>query len=400
MTRNTVYIVGTFDTKSQELLFVRDLLKQKNLNVISVDVSTSKNTDPRADISPQDVAKLHPLGLNNVFTGDRGTAVSAMALALINFLTSKKDLAGVIGLGGSGGTALISPALQKLDIGVPKIIVSTMASGNIAPYVGTSDICMIYSVTDICGLNPILEKILSNAACSLQGMIDNDYRPKPSTKPVIGLTMFGVTTPCVETVQKYLQDQRNCLIFHATGTGGKTLEKLADGGHFEGVLDITTTEVADLLMGGVLSAGDDRLGAFIRNEIPYVGSCGALDMVNFGAPSSVPERYQDRLFYEHNPHVTLMRTTASENQQMAKWIGNKLNQFKVPPRFLIPMAGFSALDAKGQAFYDQEADAQFIKTLENTVNKNVTLIKLPYHINDPEFSKALADNYLDLTQRK
>lgn len=400
MAINNIYIIGTFDTKSQELLFVRDILTNKSLKVITVDLSTGGTINQHADISAIDVAKMHPRGQDAVFTGERGTAVAAMAEAFSIFLQNQKNISGVIGFGGSGGTALISPAMQKLDIGVPKIIVSTMASGNIAPYVGSSDICMIYSVTDISGLNPILEKILSNAAYALYGMTLNDYVPKQSSKPVIGMTMFGVTTTCVETVKVQLQNDHNCLIFHATGTGGKTLEKLCDEGHIQGALDITTTEVADHLMGGILSAGADRMGTFIRNEIPYVGSCGALDMVNFGARSTIPEHYKDRIFYEHNPHITLMRTTIEENTQMGEWIGSKLRHFKAPVRFLIPMGGFSALDAPGQAFYDPSADNAFIKALENIVadDDNVTLIKLPYHINDPAFSKALADNYLELTE--
>lgn len=397
---NSIYIVGTFDTKSQELLFVRDLLLNKSLNVLTVDLSTTGTRDDRANISAHDVANMHPQGTKAVFTDDRGTAVAAMAVAFAEFLSAQTNLSGIIGFGGSGGTALISPAMQALDIGIPKIIVSTMASGNIAPYVGTSDICMIYSVTDISGLNPILEKILSNAAHALYGMTLNDYIPEKSSKPVIGMTMFGVTTTCVEAVKTQLEKDRNCLVFHATGTGGKTLEKLCDGGHLEGVLDITTTEVADHLMGGVLSAGEDRLGAFIRHAIPYVGSCGALDMVNFGAPDTIPEKYKDRLFYEHNPHVTLMRTTDLENAQMGEWVGKKLKKFKSPVRFLIPMKGFSTLDAPGQAFYNEEADAAFIQSLEKTVGDNVTVIKLPYHINDPEFSAALAENYLELTKEK
>ena len=399
MVKKTAYIAGTFDTKETELLFVRDLIKTQGLKTITVDLGTSSTTSNKnADISAQEVASMHPGGSDAVFTGDRGTAVAAMSEAFKHYLISKKDLGGVIGFGGSGGTALISPAFQNLPIGIPKFIVSTVASGNIAPYVGASDICMMYSITDISGLNPILEQVLSNAAHALSGMIANRYIPEQSENPVVGLTMFGVTTVCVEALKKKLEPENQCLVFHATGTGGKTLEKLVNNGWLSGVLDVTTTEVADHLMGGILSAGEERMDAFINKEIPYVGSCGAIDMVNFGAPATIPECYDDRLFYNHNPQITLMRTTAEENAKMGEWIGKKLNKFNAPSRFLIPLKGFSALDAEGQAFYDPKADAAFIKALEDTLsaNSNVTLIKLSHHINDVELSHALAENYLEL----
>ncbi|MBT5073861.1 MAG: Tm-1-like ATP-binding domain-containing protein [Kordiimonadaceae bacterium] len=397
----TAYIAGTFDTKEVELLFVRDLIKKQGLETVTVDLRTSaKDTSSNADISAYEVANMHPDGADAVFTGDRGTAVAAMADAFKNYLAAQNDLGGVIGFGGSGGTALISPAFQNLPIGIPKIIVSTVASGNIAPYVGEADISMVYSITDISGLNPILEQVLSNAAHSLSGMISNRYIPAQSAKPVVGMTMFGVTTICVGAVKSQLEQENQCLVFHATGTGGRTLEKLVNNGMISGVIDSTTTEVADHLMGGILSAGEERLDAFINNSIPYVGSCGAVDMVNFGAPETIPEKYSNRLFYNHNPQITLMRTTATENDKMGKWIGNKLNQFKAPARFLIPLNGFSALDIEGGAFYDQSIDTAFIDALERTLKPdgNVTLIKLPYHINDAEFSNALAENYLELTK--
>lgn len=400
MTGKTAYIVGTFDTKEAELLFVRDLIRKCGLDAVTVDLGTSSNSDNNeADISASAVARNHPDGENAVFTGDRGTAVAAMAEAFKIFLANRSGLGGVIGFGGSGGTALISPAFQNLPLGVPKVIVSTMASGNIAPYVGTSDICMMYSVTDISGLNPILEQVLSNAAHALFGMIEKHHEPAQSSKPVIGMTMFGVTTVCVEALKARHERDNQCLVFHATGTGGQTLEKLVENGRLSGVIDVTTTEIADHLMGGILSAGERRLDSFIEAGIPYVGSCGAIDMVNFGAPSTIPEKYADRLFYEHNPQITLMRTTEEENVDMGKWIGGKLNKFKSPARFLIPLAGVSALDDEGMDFYDPAADAAFTEALEKTVsNPIVSIIKLPYHINDMEFSMALANNYNELSK--
>lgn len=402
MNVKTAYIAGTFDTKKDELLFVRDLVVDMGLNAVLVDLGTSTDRpDEAANVSALDVARYHTKGIEAVFTGDRGTAVAAMAEAFKNFLSKQKDLSGVIGFGGSGGTALISPAFQNLPLGIPKVIVSTMASGNIAPYVGTSDISMMYSITDISGLNPILEQVLSNAAHSLCGMIKNHYTPKQSEAPIIGMTMFGVTTKCVEAVKAHLEPDHKCLVFHATGTGGKTLEKLVENGLLSGVIDVTTTEVADHLMGGILSAGEGRLNSFIETKIPYVGSCGAIDMVNFGARSSIPEKYKNRQFYEHNPQITLMRTTAEENKQIGEWIGSKLNQFGSPARFLIPTKGFSALDAEGQEFYNTDADAAFIEALEQTVsNPDVKIIKLPFHINDAEFSEAVAQHYLELKREQ
>ncbi len=395
MSKNTAYIVGTYDTKKEELLFVQNLIAKQGLKTVTVDLSTSEhNIDNGADISANDVAEYHVGGSEAVFTGDRGTSVAAMADAFKAFLADQSDLAGVIGFGGSGGTSLISPAFQALKLGVPKVIVSTMASGNIAPYVGTSDIAMVYSITDISGLNPILEQVLSNAAHALCGMIENHYVPKASTQPVIGMTMFGVTTTCVEAVKAELEPAHQCLVFHATGTGGQTLEKLVANKMLSGVIDITTTEVADHLMGGILSAGEGRLDAPHDAGIPYIASCGAIDMVNFGAKATIPEKYSDRLFYEHNPQVTLMRTTLEENIKMGKWIGEKLNKFTCPSYFLIPLKGFSALDAEGQAFYDPDADEAFISSLEKTItNKNISIIKLPYHINDKEFSTAIVEFY-------
>lgn len=395
-----VYIVGTFDTKEGELLFVRNIIKKQGLIPVTVDIGTaSDNLKCQADIKAIEVAKKHPDGISAVFTGDRGTSVAAMATAFKNYLSTLDDLAGVIGFGGSGGTALISPAFQRLPIGIPKVIVSTMASGNIAPYVDTSDICMIYSITDISGLNPILEQVLSNAAHALSGMVKNYYKPRQSTMPVVGMTMFGVTTICVEGVKLNLAKDNQCLVFHATGTGGRTLEKLVEDGLLNGVIDVTTTEVADHLMGGVLSAGEGRLDVFRKKHIPYIASCGAIDMVNFGAPSTIPDKYKHRLLYKHNPQVTLMRTTKEENERMGQWIGNKLNQFTSPARFMIPLKGFSALDKEGQAFYDPDADEAFIEALENTVsNNNISIIKMSCHINDKEFSSALAANYNELNK--
>ncbi|MGD8711182.1 MAG: ABC transporter permease, partial [Ectothiorhodospiraceae bacterium] len=325
------YVCGTFDTKRRELTFIRNRLEKQGLRVVTVDLSTSGRPSP-ADVSPPEVARYHPHGSRSVFVDDRGGAVTAMAEAFARFLPTRRDLGGVIGAGGSGATALVTPAMQRLAVGVPKVMVSTVASGDVKRYVGPSDICMMYSVTDVAGINRISEQVLSNAAHALAGMVMHAGRQREAReyKPAVGLTMFGVTTPCVQATSKLLEERFDCLVFHATGTGGQSMEKLADSGLLAGIVDATTTEIADLFMGGVFSAGEDRLGAVIRNRIPYVGSCGALDMVNWGPMETVPERFRGRNLYRHNPQVTLMRTTAAENAEMGQWIAERLNRCEGP----------------------------------------------------------------------
>ncbi len=388
------YIAGTFDTKTRELNFVRNILVKRGLKTLSVDLSTSGRPSS-ADILAGTVAQSHPGGMEAVFTGDRGTAVSAMAVAFEHYLTAQDDVAGVISLGGSGGTALATPAMQALDIGVPKMMVSTVASGDVGPYVGPSDICMMYSVTDVSGINRISERVLANAANALAGMIRHERPVRDSHKPAIGLSMFGVTTPCVQLLTRKLEHKYDCLVFHATGTGGRSMEKLADSGMLTGMLDVSTTEICDFLMGGVMSAGEDRLGAAARTGIPYIGSCGALDMVNFGALDTVPPQFRERTLYEHNPQVTLMRTTVEENRLVGEWIGEKLNRCEGPVSFFIPEGGVSALDAPGQPFHDPEADRALFAALEGSVKQTAErrLIRLAHHINDPAFADALAAEF-------
>jgi len=391
------YIAGTFDTKARDLLFIKSCLDRQRLRTITVDLSTSRKPSP-ASISPTEVARHHPQGIGSVFTGDRGSAVAGMARAFTRFMAGRRDVGGIISAGGSGGTALVTPAMQSLPVGIPKVMVSTVASGNVRQYVGPSDICMIYSVTDVAGINRISANVLSNAAHALAGMIGFRQETDQSRLPAIGLTMFGVTTPCVQAVTKALKMRYDCLVFHATGTGGQSMEKLAESGLLEGVIDVTTTEVADFLVGGVMSAGEDRMGAIIRSQIPYVGSCGALDMVNFEALDTVPQKFKDRNLYEHNPQVTLMRTTAAENESFGRFIAAKLNQMEGPVRFLLPLKGVSLIDAPGQPFHDPAADRMLFDTLETEFRPgpNRRLVKLDLNINDPAFAQALVDNFLEI----
>ena len=280
------YVAGTFDTKAKELDYLRNCLADMAVRVRTIDLSTSGHASA-ADIRPDAVAACHPQGSSAVFTGDRGSAVAAMAVAFEHFVRGRDDIAGLLSAGGSGGTALVAPAMRALPVGTPKVLVSTVASGDTRPYVGPSDLCMMYAVTDVQGLNRISRKVLANAAHALGGMIAHPPAETVDAKPALGLTMFGVTTPCVQAVCAALENDYDCLVFHATGTGGQSMEKLADSHLLAGVLDLTTTEVADELMGGVFSAGPDRFDAIARSRVPYLGSCGALDMVNFGAPATV-----------------------------------------------------------------------------------------------------------------
>jgi uncharacterized protein (UPF0261 family) len=273
-----------------------------------------------------------------------------------------------------------------------------VASGDVRRYVGASDICMMHSVTDVSGINRISERVLGNAAHALAGMIAHRSRETGASRPAVGLTMFGVTTPCVQAVTRALEDRFDCLIFHATGTGGQSMENLVESGLLAGVIDATTTEIADLHMGGVMSAGEDRLGAIMRTRIPYVGSCGALDMVNFGPRDTVPERYRHRNLYVHNPQVTLMRTTPEENAAMGRWIAERLNRCEGPVRFLIPEGGVSMIDAPGRPFHDPAADRALFDALETTFRPapNRQLIRLPGNINDPAFADALVRSFLEV----
>jgi len=395
-TGSVVYVVGTLDTKGPELRFIRDILKAEGLNVRMVDLSTSGKPSG-AEVPPHAVAAFHPRGASGVFIDDRGEAVSGMALAFERWIADRDDIAGIIGAGGSGGTVLATTAMRVLPVGIPKVMISTIASGNVGQYVGPSDIMMLYSVTDVQGLNSITRQVLANGAQALAGMVKGrvGQAPDKHDKPAIGLTMFGATTPCVQAITKALEADYDCLVFHATGTGGRSMEKLMDSGMLAAIIDITTTEVCDKVAGGVFAADDDRFGASIRAGKPYIGACGALDMVNFFAPETVPERYRDRNLYRHNPQITLMRTTVEENREMGRWIGEKLNQMTGPVRFFLPEGGVSMIDAPGKSFFDPEADAALFASLEETViqTSERQLIRSAHNINDPEFAALVVEAF-------
>ncbi|MVT50368.1 ATP-binding cassette domain-containing protein [Bradyrhizobium yuanmingense] len=400
-----VLVVGTLDTKGQELRYIRDIIAESGLRTRLVDVSTS-GKHSSCDVSAQEIALNHGRGGSAVFGTDRGAAVTAMADAFANWLRRQGNVAGVISAGGSGAASLVAPGMRALPVGVPKLIISSVASGDVGPYVGPADITMMYSVTDVQGLNSISRAVLANGANALAGMVKARLDARATTAreaglPAVGITMFGVTTPAVQKIAADLRDDFECLVFHATGVGGRSMEKLVESGQLAGVIDLTTTEVCDLLMGGVFPATEDRFGAIIRSRLPYVGSVGALDMVNFGAPDTIPERYRGRKFHVHNPQVTLMRTTVEENERMGRWIGERLNQMDGPVRFFMPEGGVSALDARGQPFWDPDADAALFRTLERTVRQtgNRQLIRIPKNINDPDFAAAIVSAFRTLFGR-
>ncbi|KAH0467773.1 hypothetical protein IEQ34_002806 [Dendrobium chrysotoxum] len=420
------FCIGTVDTKYQELLFLSDRI-QSNLaaftkgspfkvEVTLIDVSSStrqfKIRPPEnVDFVTRDSLLYGFLDAEERLSfrvpDDRGEAVQIISKALKSYLKTAHDngiLVGAIGIGGSGGTSLIAPALKSLPLGVPKLIVSTVASGQTQPYVGTSDLTLFPSVVDICGVNNVSKVILSNAAAAAAGMaigrlLQFDISSEITRKPTVGITMFGVTTPCVTAVkERLIEEGYETLIFHATGIGGKAMEELVRDGFIQGVLDITTTEVADYIVGGVMACDSSRFDSIIEKQVPLVLSVGALDMVNFGARSTVPNYFDQRKIHIHNEQVSLMRTTVDENRKFAKFIAEKLNHCPSKVCVCLPEKGVSALDAPGKPFYDPEATYALLNDLDRLIDKNKSRqVKiLPYHINDPKFADALVDSFLEM----
>jgi uncharacterized protein (UPF0261 family) len=402
----SILLIATLDTKGTEAAFVRDLLKQQGQTVIVLDAGVLGPPLFSADIDRAAVFRAAGTTLDAVLRErDRGRAVAAAAqgvAVLAMDLFQRGELAGVLGLGGSAGTTIGSAAMRALPFGVPKVMVSTLASGQVRPYVGVRDVMMLHSVVDLSGLNRISRFVLANAANAVAGMVQGRAAPPPPAddKPLLTATMFGVTTPCVEAARRVVEQAGfETLVFHATGTGGLTMESFIRDGLISGVLDLTTTELADELVGGVLSAGPDRLTAAALRGTPQVISLGALDMVNFGPPETVPERFRGRTFYQHNPTVTLMRTTPEENDLLGKEIAQKASAAKGPTAVLVPLHGVSALDRAGQPFWLPEADAALFQSLRNWMSPSVRLIELDLHINDAAFAEAAARTLLEMMER-
>lgn len=394
----TILLIGTFDTKGAEFAYVRDLIVARGHRALTINVGVVGEPGFPPDISAAQVADAGGGALEALRQGrDRGAALDVMtqgAIKIVAQLHAQGKCEGVLGLGGSGGTAIATAVMRELPVGLPKVMVSTLASGDTRPYVGVKDITMMYSVVDIAGLNRLSRRILANAAGAVCGMAEQTM-PAAEDKPLVSATMFGVTTPCVTAVRERLEQAGyEVLVFHATGTGGQAMEGLIEAGYIAGVADVTTTEWGDELVGGVLSAGPHRLEAAGRAGLPQVVSCGALDMVNFWAMDTVPEKFKGRLFHRHNDNVTLMRTTPEECAELGRLIASKLNQAKGPVSLFLPLRGVSAIDKEGQSFHSPEADGALFETLRRNVRPPVEVIELDLHINDPEFAAAMADKLL------
>jgi uncharacterized protein (UPF0261 family) len=398
-----VVLIGTLDTKGREIEFVRELLRERGVETLVVDAGVMGEPAFSADVDRRRVFRAAGTTWEQVRgAADRGQAVTKAAAGvtqLVRDLAAQGRVDGILGLGGSAGTTIATAAMRALPFGIPKLMVSTLASGQTRPYVGERDIAMLYSVVDISGINRISRMVLTNAALAMVGMVASPKAASASDKPLISATMFGVTTPCVETARQALEAEAyEVLVFHATGTGGRAMESLISDGLIAGVLDITTTELADELVGGVLSAGPDRLTAAATRGIPQVISLGALDMVNFGPSETVPEKFLGRRFYRHNPTVTLMRTTPEENDRLGLDIAQKASAAKGPTAILLPLRGVSAIDKESEPFWWPEADRALFQRIRNELSSRVDLIELDMHINDPPFAQAAAQKLLELIQ--
>lgn len=402
----TVVLVGTLDTKGKEYEYVRNLIAAEGCHVITMDVGVMDIPQIQADIPREQVAEAAGTELQALIEKkDRGFAIERMsqgAAALVRKLHSEGKLHGILALGGSGGSSIATYAMRSLPIGVPKLMVSTIASGDTSAYVGQSDITMMYPIVDIAGINSISERILTNAAASITGMARaaDGLRNSPGRgKPLVAVTMFGVTTPCVTHARARLEQLGyEVVVFHANGSGGRAMEGLMRDGFFSGVLDLTTTELADELVGGLLSAGKHRLETAGEQGIPQVVSLGAMDMVNFGPLDTIPAKFKGRTLYKHNPNVTLMRTSKRECEQLGRIVGEKLNQAKGPVTVFVPLKGVSSIALQNEVFYDPEADRALFESLTNSLKPHIRLIVMDTDINDPHFAEAAADRMHALIQ--
>jgi uncharacterized protein (UPF0261 family) len=396
MPARTVALIGTFDTKGEEFSFLRKRIECAGLRTLMIDVGVLGSPPFEADVSQAEVAAAANENLVALKTErDRGRSVTAMALGakvILARLFEQGAIHGVASLGGSAGTTIATAAMRALPYGFPKLMVSTLASGDVKPFVGTTDICMMPSVLDIAGLNHVSRRIIGNAAAAICGMVASEPTGALDQKPAIATTMFGVTTPCVTTARQTLEERGyEILVFHATGVGGQAMEQLILDGAFRAVLDITTTELADELVGGVMSAGPHRLEAAGLKGIPQLVCPGAIDMVNFGPVETVPAQFRSRNLYIHNPSVTLMRTTPEECAEIGHITAARLNRATGPVTVLIPLQGVSAIDKIGGPFYSPEALNAYRRALKSSLSPTIRVVELDAHINDEEFALAAAD---------
>ncbi len=397
----TVVILGSMDTKGEEFAYVKRLIEGHGINTLVVDCGVLGEPKLKPDVAHEELAKAGGKSIAQLLEKrDRGEAMDVMskgAAVVVGRLYKEGKLDGIIGMGGSGGTAVATAGMRALPVGVPKVMVSTVASGDVEPYVSTRDITMIPSVVDVAGLNPISREIFANAAGAIAGMVKTEAEKAGVEKPLIAATMFGNTTPCVDRARQKMEEAGyEVLVFHCTGTGGRTMEDLINDGFIAGVLDITTTEWADELVGGVFSAGSTRLDAAARAGIPQVIAPGCVDMVNFGAMDTVPEKFKDRKFYQWNPNVTLMRTTPEENAEMGRIFANKANASKGPVVFMLPLKGVSMLDLEGQPFYWPEANQAVFDAIKQNVRRDIPVIEMDVEINDDSFADRAAQELLKM----
>ena len=399
----TVAILGTLDTKGQEFGYLRDSIQSAGVGTILIDCGVLEPPDCTPDVSREEVAAAGGFNVQELGRArDRGAAIAGMtagAVVVTRRLFREGRIHGLISLGGSAGTTIATAAMRALPAGFPKLMVSTLASGDTRPFVGTKDILMMYPIVDIAGLNRLSRRVLGNAAAAIAGMVSQAMAEPVETRPLIAATMFGVTTPCVSAARRALE-QAGCevMVFHATGTGGMAMEELVSDGYITGVLDITITELADELAGGVMSAGAGRLEAAGKKGIPQVVCAGAIDMVNFGPLPSVPEKYRGRRLYVHNANVTLMRTTPEECAELGRITAQKLNGAAGEVVFLMPLRGVSAIDAEGMPFWWPEADRSYLEALKSSLDPRIRLLEIDAHINDESFSRATANALLELMQ--
>jgi uncharacterized protein (UPF0261 family) len=400
----TVAIIGALDTKGAEFAFLKSEIEKRGCRTFIINVGVLGEPAFTPDVDASVVAEAGGVKLEDLIAKrDRGEAMEVMARGIPHVLRKLYDegkFDGVISMGGGAGTVIATSGMRALPVGVPKLMVTTLASGDTSPYVGTSDIVMMPTVVDVAGLNRISRMIFTYAAGAICGMVMSEVEKPAEEKPLIAATMFGNTTRAVNHARQIMEaNGYEVLVFHATGTGGKTMEMLIESGFIAGVMDITTTEWADEICGGVLSAGPTRLEAAAKMGIPQVVVPGCLDMCNFWAPETVPEKYKDRLFYRWNPNVTLMRTTPEENARMGEIFAEKLNAAKGPVVVLIPTKGWSELDAPGKPFWWPEADQAFIDALQRNLRPDIPVIMMDYNINDPEFSGKVAETLLELLKQ-
>jgi len=399
-----VLLIGSLDTKGEEYAHARELFKNRGVTTHIMDFGIMDEPKFKPDISAAEVAEAGGGSLDALRARrDRGAAMEVMtagACALTRDMHVKGHFHAVMGMGGGGGTSLVTAAMRTLPVGVPKVMLSTMASGDVRPYVDVKDITMMHSVVDVAGLNPITRSLIGNCVGAVCGMLEGARVSEAiRRRPLIAASMFGVTTPCVAEARNRLESAGfEVVTFHATGAGGRAMEALIEDGYFDGVLDVTTTEWCDEVVGGVLSAGPDRLGAAARKGVPQVVSVGALDMVNFGPMDSLPERFRGRRLYKHTPAVTLVRTTADECREIGRRIALQLNKSRAPVVLMLPLKGVSMLDDEGGPFRDADADRALFESLHEHCGENVRIREVDANVNDTEFAHALADEMLALLQ--